>query len=198
VDGAKKGKYEEIVNREWLSEMIEFLIEENKVYTKIHFVVIDDMDRLIRDVQWRWEIKAQIEQQWWAKVYSLKQRIEDTPEWRMIQSITMATKQYQREANARQVKDKQRARMLRGYRPLYTAPWHIHKKTKTEGKVLIWTEDAPLLKEALLLFSDGIISSQTKLKEYLIDKWYTTRQWNKPDLEFIARLLGKERLLRYA
>jgi hypothetical protein len=42
--------------------MIEFLKEENKEFTKVHFVIVDDMDRVIRDVQGRWEIKARIEQ----------------------------------------------------------------------------------------------------------------------------------------
>jgi hypothetical protein len=41
--------------------MIEFLKKENQNYTKISKVVIDDIDRIIRDVAGRWEIKAKIE-----------------------------------------------------------------------------------------------------------------------------------------
>ena len=197
-DGAKKWKYEEIVNRDWLSNMIDFLANANKNYTTIHFVLIDDMDRIIRDTQWRWEIKADIEKKWWAKIYSLKQNIEDSPEGKLVQNIVMATKQHQRESNARQVKDKQRARMLNGYRPLNAPAWYIHKPTRDQGKVLIQDENAPIIQEALLLFADDTLNSQSDILTFLISKWYRTRRGNQPDLDFIADLLTRERLLKYA
>ena len=197
-DGAKKWKYEEIVNRDWLSNMIDFLANANKNYTTIHFVLIDDMDRIIRDTQGRWEIKADIEKKWWAKIYSLKQNIEDSPEGKLVQNIVMATKQHQRESNARQVKDKQRARMLNGYRPLNAPAWYIHKPTRDQGKVLIQDENAPIIQEALLLFADGTLNSQSDILTFLISKWYRTRRGNQPDLDFIADLLTRERLLKYA
>jgi len=79
--------------------MIEYLKEENKEYTKISRVIIDDIDRIIRDVAgWR-EIKAKIENLGGAKIFSLKQDINDTPEGKMLQSITMSVKQYERENN---------------------------------------------------------------------------------------------------
>ena len=94
-DGGVSGKY---ISREGLDAMIEFLREQNKIYTKIHKVIVDDVDRIVRDVAgWR-EIKAKIEGSG-AKIHSLKQHLDDTPEGRMIQSITMATKQYERENN---------------------------------------------------------------------------------------------------
>lgn len=197
-DWWKSWKYEATQSREWLSDMIEFLTTKNKDYTKIHLVIIDDMDRLTRDVQARREIKAQIEWLWGAEIYSLKQKIEDTPEWKMIQSITMSVKQYQREANARQVKDKQRARMLNWYRPLYSPPWYEHKKSKWEWKILIKTEYAEIIKEWLILFSDWMLDTQTDLMDFMNTKWFQTRRGNKCNLEFIRRLLERERLLFYA
>jgi len=179
TDWWRKGDYANSQTRDWLNEMIEFLKKENAEYTKVHFVVVDDMDRVIRDVQWRREIKAKIEQLWWAKIYSLKQKVEDTPEWKMIQSITMSVKQYQRESNARQVKDKQRARILNGYRPFYSPAWYKHIKTKTEWKILKLSDEAPLIKEALILFSEWLLNSQTDVVEFLNSKWFRTRQWNK-------------------
>jgi len=59
--------------------MIDFLTKENKAYTKIQFVIVDDVDRIVRDVAgWR-EIKLKI-QTTGAKIFSLKQQIEETPE----------------------------------------------------------------------------------------------------------------------
>jgi len=37
-------------SREALDEMIEFLGKENNKYTKIHFVMVEDIDRISRDV----------------------------------------------------------------------------------------------------------------------------------------------------
>ena len=197
-DWGKSGKYEAIEDRKGLSQMIEFLAEKNKVYTTIHFVLIDDMDRIIRDTQWWREIKAQIENKWGAKIYSLKQNLEDSPEGKLVQNIVMATKQHQRESNARQVKDKQRARMLNGYRPLNAPAWYTHKETRDQWKILIKDETAPIIQEALLWFAEGILPTQSHILDFLISKWYHTRRGNKPDLDFVADLLWRERLLRYA
>lgn len=197
-DWGKSWKYSSIDERDWLNEMIDFLTKENKDYTKIHFVVVESVDRIIRDVQWRREIKGRIEWSWWSKIYPLKQKIEDTPEWKFLQNVTVANKQYQREANARDVKDKQRARMLNWYRPLYSPPWYIHIKSRWEGKVLIHTEFAPLIKDWITMFANWLLANQTQLMDFLSDKWFITRRWNKPSLEFIASLLERRRLLFYA
>lgn len=96
--------------------MIEFLKRENRSYTKISRVIIDDIDRIIRDVAgWR-DIKNRIEKLGGAKIFSLKQDLNDTPEGKMLQSITMSVKQYERENNARRTRDRQRGRLLDGYR----------------------------------------------------------------------------------
>ncbi len=41
--------------------MIDYLAEANKKFTTIEYVLVDDVDRIIRDVQGRWEIKTRIE-----------------------------------------------------------------------------------------------------------------------------------------
>lgn len=102
--------------------MIEYLSKANEKLTNIEYVIVDDIDRIIRDVQgWR-EIKSKIENKGGAKIYSLKQNIEDSPEGKMLQSITMSVKQYERENNARRTRDRKKARMLDGYYNLQTIP----------------------------------------------------------------------------
>lgn len=192
-----------------LDKMIEFLHKQNTPYTKVHFVIIDDMDRIMRDVVGWWEVKARVEDYWWAKIYALKQKIEDTPEWTMIQTITMSVKQYQRESNARQVADRQRWRMLNWYWCLYPppcykyieyeeTPWRKNKKLilddgEDEGKYV------KTIKEGLELFAKGIILNKKKLLEYYnanLLKW-RRKDW-KLYQEFVNRLLKRNRLLFYA
>ncbi len=43
--------------------MINYLSEVNKKFTSVQYVIVDDIDRIIRDVQGRWDIKSKIEAQ---------------------------------------------------------------------------------------------------------------------------------------
>ena len=52
------GKYS---SREWLDNMIEFLKVQNKTVKNIDLVISDDVDRLIRDLEWWFIIKREIE-----------------------------------------------------------------------------------------------------------------------------------------
>ena len=58
VDGGKPGEFS---SREGLDTMISYLGKVNKKYTAVQHVMIDDIDRVVRDVSgWRL-IKAEIE-----------------------------------------------------------------------------------------------------------------------------------------
>jgi hypothetical protein len=41
--------------------MIDYLADVNKKFTNVEYVLVDDVDRIIRDVQGRRDIKARIE-----------------------------------------------------------------------------------------------------------------------------------------
>lgn len=199
-DGWVSGKY---VSREGLDEMIEFLKKENRSYTKISRVIIDDIDRIIRDVAgWR-DIKNRIEKLGGAKIFSLKQDLNDTPEGKMLQSITMSVKQYERENNARRTRDRQRGRLLDGYRCYSVLPWYKYafedEARKKWGRVLVFSEpNASIMREWLTLFSKGILVNITSFVDFLRKKWLTTSQGKviKKSSD-IDRVFIKEKLLFY-
>ena len=194
------GKYK---SREWLDEMIEFLKKENQNYTKISKVVIDDIDRIIRDVAGRWEIKAKIEDLGWAKIYSLKQDINDTPEGNMLQSITMSVKQYERENNARRTKDRQRGRLLNWYWCFNPLPWYKFRFEDELGKrgwrVLELSEpNASILKEWFELFARWVLLTIVDFQRFLDKKWFITKSWWRLKKNSdIDRVFEKDNLLFY-
>lgn len=189
-DGWVSGKYS---SRLWLDSMIDFLKKENKVYTKVDYVIVDDVDRIIRDVSWRWEIKNKIEKLWGAQIRSLKQKIEDTPEGKLLQSMTMSVKQYERESNARRVSDRKRARLLEGYR-VHPSPFGYTYTGTWSNKKLIHTDKAHFISMALEKFSQWVFKNVTELWEYLVQIWAR----KKYDKNFAIRLIEKPRLLFYA
>jgi DNA invertase Pin-like site-specific DNA recombinase len=92
--------------------MIEFLKKENKKETIVDFVIADDMDRISRDIVGRHNIKYKIEHKGKAKIQTVKQYLEDTPEGQLMQNIVVSMKQYERENNAKRTVSRKRARLL--------------------------------------------------------------------------------------
>lgn len=194
-DGWVSGKY---TSREALDKMIAYLKSENKNYSKISYVIVDDIDRISRNVVWRWYIKESIESSG-AKIHSLKQTLEDSPEWTLQQNILMSMKQYDRENNARRVRDRQRARMLDGYWPLYPPQGYKHTTWDNGRKVLELVEpDASIIKEGLELFAAGVFATKEALRDHFIEQRLITRRKKKLPRSFIDRLLTEHSLLFYA
>jgi len=102
-------KYE---SRKALDQMLKDLKQANKIVLlpEIKYVIVDDIDRLARDI-WVWIKKREEIQNTWAKIISLKQDLNDNPEGNLMSTISMATKQYERENNARRVRSRQEQRL---------------------------------------------------------------------------------------
>lgn len=194
-DGWVSGKY---LSREALDNMISYLKSENKSYTKIAYVITDDIDRISRDVVWWWSLKTTIESSG-AKLLSLKQNLDSTPEWVLQQNIVMSFKQYERENNARRVRDRQRARMLDWYRPFYPPQGYKHFKWENNKKVLELVQpDASILAETLELFAAGMFPTKEDFRHYLKEQQFTTRYSKWVTRWFVDRLLEERMLLFYA
>ncbi len=194
-DGGVSGKY---LSREALDAMILYLKTENKNYTKISYVITDDIDRISRDVVNRWNLKTTIESTW-VKLLSLKQNLDDTPEWKLQQNIVMSFKQYERENNARRVRDRQRSRMLNWYRPLYPQQWYKHIKWSDGKKVLSFVEhDIMILKEAFELFASWFFVTKEDFRNYLRKQNFSTRKSKWVTRWFVDRILKESSLLFYA
>jgi len=186
------------MSREALDSMIAYLKLQNKSYTKINFVIVDDIDRVSRDILWWWSIKTNIESSW-ATLLSLKQNLDSSPEWVLNQNIIMSFKQFERENNARRVRDRQRSRMLEWHWPLYPPPGYKHFTWEDKKKLLRLQEpDASMIKDALELFASGMFPTKEEFRKYLLEQWLRSRKAKKIFRSFTDRLLEEPRLRFYA
>lgn len=181
-------------SREGIDDAIAFLAKHNSPYTKVHYIIVDDMDRIVRDVQWWRDLKAKIEKVWWAKIHALKQKLEDTPEWVLFQSITASVKQYERENGARRTVDRQRWRLLNGFRSFTSIAWYRYEfanpTTKSWGRVLVpdW-RNFDIIKSGLEKLANGMLTTKAELAWYLKNSGFTNSQWGKSFNSVVERIL---------
>ena len=194
-DGGISGKY---TSREGLEEMLLELNKWNKLFVKIQYVLVDDIDRLMRDVAgWR-EVKGRIEATW-AKIHSLKQDLDDTPEWKMLQSITMSTKQYERENGARRTRERQRSRMEMWYRSFNVPTGYKYQDDPSgKGRIVVPNEHLPAMKEWFEKFAEGILLNKAQLTKFWQDNGVRTRYGNPFKLNSVNEALKRKNLLFYA
>ncbi len=190
-----------LATRKWLDEMIRDLkkANKNKSKPKIKHVIVDDIDRIARDM-WVWLTKKAEIEATGATIISLKQTIEDNPESRLSTNITMATKQYERENNARRVVSRQLER-LKAWYWCWSVPlgYKYEKNKHWWGKVLVPEEPAfSAMKEWLKLLADWVLPTLKSLVDFLNDRWIVSKRWWKILKSFTTRLMDPTLLCLYA
>ncbi|MCF7835254.1 recombinase family protein [Candidatus Gracilibacteria bacterium] len=195
-DGGVSGKYQ---SREALDRMLDDLKKANKKEKTIDFVMTDDIDRIARDIDvWRF-VKTAIKATK-AKIYSLKQDLQDSPENQMFETIVMSVKQYERENGARRVKDRQRARMLDGFRVFHVPLGYKYAEAEDKrGKIVVADPDSfPVIKEGLSLLAKGILPNKAQLHKFFQRSGIKSKGGNKIYKSFVDHMLRKENLVFYA
>lgn len=185
-------------NRKWLQQMIDFIKDTNNTIEKIDYIILDDIDRLSRDILDFFQLKKELNEMW-VKMFSLKQDINETPEWNYMLAITMATKQYEKENNARRTRVRMMARLQNWYFTFY--PPHGYEYIKDPNwpwSVLVKNADAELIWEAIKRYANIRDFSMYDVHRFLNEKWVRSRKAKTLHWSFIERLLEKERLIFYA
>ncbi len=190
-----------LASRKWLDEMLNDLKRENKNRNnpKVKHVIVDDIDRIARDV-WVWlSKKAEIEATW-ATIISLKQAIDNNPEWSLLTTITMATKQYERENNARRVVSRQKERLRDWYRCFSVPLWYKYEKSKQWWWRMIVPEEPAFsaMSEWLKLLANWTLPTLQSLVNYLNERWIISKRWWKILKSFTTRLMEPTLLCIYA
>ena len=132
-----------------------------------YVVVFDDIKRFSRDVYFYWGLINKLDE-YGAVPMSPNFVFEKTPEGRFQQSITVAAGEFEREANARQTRQKTQARLEAGYHAFIAPVGYRYEKSKTQGKILVQDERvAPILKEVLEGFASGRFRSAQEVRYFL-------------------------------
>ena len=130
-----------------------------------------------------------------ATVESLNLKFEESPEGKFIETIIAAQGQLEREQNSRQVVQKMKARVEKGYW-VFSAPIGMkYVQAKSGGKVLVRDEPlASICAEALEGFASNRFASQTEVLRWLEAQPEFPKDKPNGTLrpQSIVRFLGKE------
>jgi site-specific DNA recombinase len=115
---------------------------------KKYVVIFDDLKRFARDTEFHLKLRIAFKNRG-VVLKCLNYNFEDTPEGMFVETVLAASNELERKQNARQVIQKQKARLESGYRA-FTAPLGYSKqKDPKHGKLDVPNIDAEYIKEAL-------------------------------------------------
>jgi site-specific DNA recombinase len=152
----------------WKRPAMAELLKYMDMKAHVNYVVIfDDLKRFARDINFHWKLRKELSSRS-AKVECLNFTFEETPEGEFIESILAAQGQLERKQNQRQVIQKQKARLQRGYWPFNPPPGYKSEKDKIHGKLLTPVEpEASIITEALEGYANGRFQSQSEVQRFL-------------------------------
>lgn len=154
----------DFLKRPDLAEMLAYMDE--RPHQK-YIIIFDDLKRFARDTVFHWKLRKELDARG-AKPECLNFNFEDTPEGEFIETILAAQGQLERQQNRRQVVQKMKARLERGYWPFYPPPGYVGAKDAIHGKLLNPVEpEASVLKEALEQFAFGRLENQIDVLSFL-------------------------------
>ncbi|MEO1361011.1 MAG: recombinase family protein, partial [Pseudomonadota bacterium] len=132
-----------------------------------YVVIFDDLKRFARDTEFHIKLRREFSERG-ATIECLNFRFEDSPEGRFIETVIAAQGQLEREQNSRQVVQKMKARVEKGYYVFHPPVGYKYAKDKTHGKILVRDEPvASIIKEALEGYANGYFETQVEVKRFL-------------------------------
>ncbi|MBP5856688.1 recombinase family protein [Marivibrio halodurans] len=130
-------------------------------------VIFDDLKRYARDTEFHLRLRR-IMYERGAVRECLNYNFEDSPEGLFFETIAAAQGQLEREQNGRQVTQKMRVRVERGYYCFGTILGYRYAKAKDGGKMLVPHEAiAPVMKEALEGFAAGRFQTTSEVARFI-------------------------------
>jgi len=157
---------------------------------KKYVAIFDNIDRIARDVQVHWAIKKEFELRG-ATVESPNFKFEDTPEGNFIETILAGKAQLDRQQNARQVRQKMKARLECGYYCFAAPAGMEYKKTSEHGKLLhIKEPEATVIKKALEGFASDELLRQLDVLNFCL-KNKEKLNGKRIDFNFVKRILSE-------
>ncbi|OHB14700.1 MAG: hypothetical protein A2431_00635 [Candidatus Zambryskibacteria bacterium RIFOXYC1_FULL_39_10] len=154
-----------------------------------YFVVFDDLKRFARDTVFHLKLRRELDARG-AKVGCPNFTFEETPEGQFIETIIAAQGELERKQNQRQVIQKHKARLEKGYWAFVAPPAYRMMKDSIHGQILKRFEpEASILKEALEGFATGRFENQIDVQKFLQSKKF--RNLKTVTLDSVKKLLTR-------
>lgn len=156
-----------------------------------YVVIFDDLSRFARDVAVHIRLKAEFAARE-AKLECLNFNFDDSPESEYAELVLAVGNQYQRKNNRRQVIQKMKARLERGYWSFMPPRGMINKKDPIHGKILSPQEPhASIYKAALEKYRDGLLITQEEVMFFLHSEYKLRGLPNRPSMSTTQRILSE-------
>lgn len=134
---------------------------------KSYVVIFDDLKRFARDTEFHIKLRREFQMRG-AAIECLNFKLDDTPEGKFVETIFAAQGELEREQNRRQVIQKMKARVERGYAVFQAPVGYRYATDRVHGKILVRSEPvASIVQEALEGYAMGRFRSQMEVKRFL-------------------------------
>lgn len=158
---------------------------------KQYAVIFDDLKRFARDYDVHKRLKLELVVARQVKLECLNFNFENTPESEFIEGILALHGELERKQNKRQVIQKMKARLERGYWPFYPPVALINKSSSQHGKILVFREPLSIVfKEAIEGYAYNILNSQHEVREFI------KQRYKEMGVERSISIHGVQRILR--
>lgn len=153
----------DFLDRPAMTALLSFL-DKNPITNYV--VIFDDLKRLSRDITFYLKLKREFEARG-AKVECPNFTFEETPEGQFIETIIAAQGELERKQNQRQVIQKMKARLEKGYWTFVAPHGYRMIKDSLHGKILRVSDiEASIVKEALTGFAVGRFENKIDVQEF--------------------------------
>ena len=135
-----------------------------------YVVIFDDLKRFARDVEVHIRLKSELKARE-ASLRCLNYTFDDSAEGEFVETIFAAQNQLERKQNRRQVCQKMKARVERGYWCFNAPAGFEYRQDKEHGKLLFLVQPvADILAEGLNAFAENRLLEQTDFLNFLLAK----------------------------
>ncbi|MCB1385946.1 MAG: recombinase family protein [Nitratireductor sp.] len=147
--------------------MVDLLAHLDANPHKRYLVIFDDLKRYSRDTEFHLALRREMQARNAIRL-CLNFNFEDTPEGKFYETVMAATGTLEREQNARQTRQKTRARMEQGYWALAAPKGYTYVKAKAGGHVLVPDEPiASVVREAYESYACGRLETLAEVRRFL-------------------------------
>lgn len=164
-----KGISGALFDRPSMQQLLDYI--DKNPHKKFH-VLFDDLKRFARDLEVHIRLRKELVNARNVTLACLNFNFDESPEGRFIENVLASQAQLEREQNRRQVIQKQKARLERGYWPFCPPLGLKHIKDQEHGKTLVPREPyASIFKEAIEGYEKNLLNSEAEVKEFVDGKF---------------------------
>ena len=164
----------------------------DKNWQNKYVVIFDDLKRFARDVEVHLRLKSELKARE-ASLRCLNYNFDDSAEGEFVETIFAAQNQLERKQNRRQVLQKMKSRVERGYWCFNPPAGYEYTKNREHGKLLTLIPPiAAVLTQGLTDFAEDRLLSQTDFLNFLVSHHLHTllgRESKKIDCDYAKSLL---------